>query len=683
MNRLAGETSPYLLQHRDNPVDWFPWGEEAFARARSLDRPVLLSVGYSSCHWCHVMAHECFEDPGIAELQNRLFVSIKVDREERPDVDRVYMEALQALTGSGGWPMTMFLLPDGRPFFAGTYFPPEERPGLPAFPRLLTALAAAYRERRAEVVEAAGRLSQALLPQALGAGAGLAGLGPCLRAASSELVELADPAYGGFGSAPKFPQCAALEFLLARGVAGEEDSEAAWEVVEGALLGMAEGGILDQLEGGFHRYAVDRRWAVPHFEKMLYDQAQLIRLYLHAWQARGRAWYLGLARTTADFLLRRMELDGGGFAASLDADTEAGEGATYVWREPELVATLGPERAALALDLFGGPGDALVEGGGWVLRGGGSFSDDSQETEPRRRQRERVAGELAARRRGRPAPARDEKVIVGWNGLAIRALAELGVAADDRRYLHAATRAAELIRASAADRSGVGHLVESGRARFVAQLDDLASLGLAALALHEATGQVSWFEWALELGRRAQADYADADGPGWFDTPPGHDPNLGSRPRTLEDGALPSGSSLIAELCLRLFALTGDRSWEERCGAHLSALSEAAARAPISFGALLQVMSAVERGPVELALVLPAHASHRRLLRRARQRYRPELVVGVARYRPGEQGGASGPPLGLGRSLLQGRATAYVCRDFACRRPVSSPDDLDRELGGG
>src|SRR5487761_1360149 len=369
MNHLSEETSPYLIQHRDNPVDWYPWGEAAFRRAGAEDRPILLSVGYSACHWCHVMAHESFENPALAQLQNQLFVNNKVDREERPDVDRVYMDALQALTGSGGWPMTVFLLPDGRPFFAGTYFPPEDRPGLPGFRRVMESVAGAYRDRRAEVVASAERLSQALVPAPL--------ISPeptdphfaqVLDAAETRLIRSADLEYGGFGGAPKFPQCAALEFLLSRAVTRR--SPAAAEVVRCTLDAMAQGGIRDQLGEGFHRYSVDRRWAVPHFEKMLYDNAQLVRLYLHSWQAHGDPQHLELAQRTADFLIHQMGLPGGGFAASLDADSAAGEGAYYAWTREQLEAVLSPAQIDLAEELFGGTGAARTDQGGWVLRGG-------------------------------------------------------------------------------------------------------------------------------------------------------------------------------------------------------------------------------------------------------------------------------------------------------------------------
>jgi hypothetical protein len=684
VNRLGEETSPYLRQHQDNPVDWYPWGEEAFGRARDEDRPILLSVGYSACHWCHVMAHESFEDPIVAELQNRLFVNIKVDREERPDVDRVYMDALQALTGGGGWPMTVFLLPDGRPFFAGTYFPPEDRSGLPGFRRVLESLASAYRDRREEVVENAERLSQALLPAPLIAPApGDQGLAQVLAAAEARLVHSADPQYGGFSGAPKFPQCAALEFLLTREVLNR--SSEAGAVVRRTLQAMAEGGIRDQLGEGFHRYSVDRRWAVPHFEKMLYDNAQLVRLYLRSWQAHRDPQHLDLARRTADFLIDQMALPQGGFAASLDADTAEGEGAFYAWTEEQLAEVLGPDQLQLADGLFGGEGVAQTEQGGSVLRGGldpGLIANRLNLSEAEvRASRESMVQQLARSRSRRTAPGRDDKLIVGWNALAISALTELALGSGEPRYLDSALRCAEAILNRATADGQLHHLFDGSRARFVANLDDLAGMGLAALALHEATGEARWFDLALALAKRVGREYRDPAGPGWFDTPLDHDPNLKARPRSLEDGAQPSGTSLMTELCLRLHALTGEGSWFDRAAEVLTAMASAVERFPSAFGALLSTMALLDSGQIELALLVPdGELAHWPLLRQARSKLRPQLVVGVGRVGAGRAEAQLGPPLVHGRPLLEGLPTAYVCRQFACRVPVVEAQGLEREL---
>jgi uncharacterized protein YyaL (SSP411 family) len=665
-------------------VDWYPWAEEAFRRAQEEDRPILLSVGYSACHWCHVMAHESFEDPVVAELQNRLFVNIKVDREERPDVDRVYMDALQALTGGGGWPMTVFLLPDGRPFFAGTYFPPEDRPGLPGFRRVMESLASAYRDRHEEVVENAEQLSHALRPAPLISTARSGeGMSRVLGAAEVRLVQSADLEYGGFGGAPKFPQCAVLDFLLTQEVLNQ--SAAAGEVVRRTLDAMAEGGIRDQLGEGFHRYSVDRRWAVPHFEKMLYDNAQLVRLYLRSWRAHGNPSHLDLARRTADFLIDQMELPRGGFAASLDADTPDGEGAFYAWTPEQLAAALGPERLQLVEDLFGGAGAAQTEHGALVLRGGrGSgaigrpHNVSGVEVQAERRS---MVQELVQVRSRRAAPDRDEKLIVGWNALAISALTELALGADEPRYLAAALRCSEAVLTRASSDGLLHHLFDGTRARFTATLDDLAGMGLAALALHEATGEAQWFDLALELAQRVEQEYRDPAGPGWFDTPLDHDPNLKTRPRSLEDGAQPSGISLMTELCLRLHALTGSGSWLERAAAVLEAMASAVERFPSAFGALLSAMAILHSGQVELALLVPdGDHAHWPLLRRARSQLRPQLVVGVGRVNAGSFEAEEGAPLVLLRPLLGGAPTAYVCRDFACGLPVTDGPGLDQQL---
>jgi uncharacterized protein len=686
VNHLNAETSPYLRQHRENPVDWYPWGDAAFRLAREQDRPILLSVGYSACHWCHVMAHESFEDPDLAALQNRLFVSVKVDREERPDVDRVYMDALQALTGSGGWPMTLFLLPDGRPFFAGTYFPPDDSRGLPGFGRVMEMAASAYRDRRQEVVGSAERLSQALAPAPLvPLGSPEGGMAAVLVDAEARLIRNADPEFGGIGGAPKFPQCAVLEFLLSREVLSQ--SGVAGPVVERSLQAMAAGGIRDQLGEGFHRYSVDQRWAVPHFEKMLYDNAQLVRLYLHGWQAHRNPAHLEIANRTADFLIGQMELSGGGFAASLDADTDEGEGAFYAWTPEELAAVVGKERLALAEGLFGGPGEARTEQGAMVLRGGEDLQLLSARfqvaAEELGRVRESMVRDLALARSRRPSPGRDDKLIVGWNALAITALAELAVAANESRYLDAALRCARAILDSARLDGRLRHLYDGSSARFTPTLDDLAAMGLAALSLHEATADPGWFDLASEWALAVEAEYRDPAGPGWFDTPLHHDANLAMRPRSLEDGAQPSGTSLMAELCLKLYALTGEGSWRDRATAVLETLSSAAGRFPSAFGSLLTVAAGFDAGQVEVALVVPeSQGSHLPLLRAIRSRWRPQVVVGVGRIAAGAPEAETGPQLARSRPLLEGIATAYVCRDFACRMPVSDAAALGRELEG-
>jgi hypothetical protein len=683
MNRLAGESSLYLRQHQGNPVDWYPWGEEAFALAKAEDKPLLLSVGYSSCHWCHVMAHECFEDPDLAAIQNRLFVSIKVDREDRPDVDRIYMEALQALTGSGGWPMTVFLLPDGRPFFAGTYFPKVDRQGQPGFQRVMEAVEHTYRSRRAEVQQMATELAATLIPARPRSQQGGGSPAVVLEAAASSLVSSLDQVHGGFGGAPKFPQAPLVEFLLSRAAIGGDPE--ALRAADLTLAKMAGGGIKDQLGGGFHRYSVDARWAVPHFEKMLYDQAQLICLYLHLWQQEKRPEALETARSTADFVLAELLLPEGGFAASLDADTGKGEGLTYVWGEEELRQAAGEDLGLLPrlfrLDHLARVEDGLVLQGGtpWGEAGVPSSGGDKA-GEARLRER------LMELRRSRPQPTRDDKVVVGWNGLAISALAELGLATGDQRYLAAAARAGAMLRQLCQDSEGrLRHVFEGGRAHFEATLDDLAATGLAALWLHQSTGDPQWFHWALQLATDAEDRHRDPESPLWFDTAAGHDPLLTARPMGLEDGAVRSGTSLMVELCLRLTALTGDPNWGRRAEEVLDALAPATERVPAAFGGLLLGRQMLDSGMVELAVVIPSArgATHLPLLQRAHSRHRPNLAVGVGRGAASGDGGEAGPPLVEGRGLLEGAPTAYVCRQFACQLPTSDPSVMEQELGRG
>jgi uncharacterized protein YyaL (SSP411 family) len=683
MNRLASEPSLYLRQHQANPVDWYPWGEEAFALAKAKDKPLLLSVGYSSCHWCHVMAHECFEDPELAAIQNRLFVSIKVDREDRPDVDRIYMEALQALTGSGGWPMTVFLLPDGRPFFAGTYFPKVDRPGLPGFQRLMEAVEHSYRSRRQEVEQMAAELAATLTPARPRSQQGGGSRGAVLEAATSLLVGSLDEVHGGFGGAPKFPQAPLVEFLLSRAaLAGDPEALRAADLT---LSKMAGGGIRDQLAGGFHRYSVDARWAVPHFEKMLYDQAQLICLYLHLWQLGKRPEALETARSTADFVLSELALPEGGFAASLDADTGKGEGLTYVWGEEELRRAAG-EDSGLLSRLFRLDPLALVEDG-LVLQGGTPWGEaGAPPTGGGKADEARLRQRLIELRRNRPQPTRDDKVVASWNGLTIAALAELGLATGEGRYLAAAERAGGMLRQLGAGPEGqLRHVFEGGQAHFEATLDDLAATALAALWLHQSTGDPQWFHWALQLATDAEQRHRDPEGPLWFDTAAGHDPLLTARPMGLDDGAVRSGTSLMVDLCLRLTALTGELSWARRAEEVLDALAAPTERVPAAFGGLLLDRQLLESGMVELAVVVSSAqgAAHLALLQRAHSRHWPNLAVGVGRVSASASGAAAGPPLAEGRCLLDGAPTAYVCRRFACQLPTNDLAVMEQELGRG
>ncbi|MGC8473295.1 MAG: thioredoxin domain-containing protein [Candidatus Dormibacteria bacterium] len=658
MNRLSRESSLYLRQHQENPVDWYPWGEEAFAAARAEDKPVLLSVGYSTCHWCHVMAHESFSDPEVAELQNRLFVSIKVDREERPGVDRIYMEALLALTGSGGWPMTVFLLPDGRPYFAGTYFPPRDRGGLPAFRRVLLAAAAAYRDRRPDLEATAHQLALALGPS----GVNESGAAPSreeLATASERVLAGWDPDHGGLRGSPKFPQAPLLEFLQAR--AALRGDQEAGRAVGMTLRRMAEGGIHDQLEGGFHRYSVDGRWGVPHFEKMLYDQAQLIPLYLHHWQLQGDEGALAVAVQTAEFVVSGLGLPSGGFAAALDADSAGREGLTYLWTREQLESAGGEVwREYWRLD----PG-ARVDGE-FVLQAAlpwGQLPPGAAEARSR----------LLAVRAKRPQPQRDDKVVVAWNAQAASALAELGLLLSHDRFLTAALRCALLLCQSARDlEGGLTHLLYGSSSRHPATLEDRAALGLCGLWMHEVTGDGVWVERALELAESAERLHRDGQGL-WHETAAGADHLLPARPTVVDDGATRSGISQMVSLCWRLWQLTGEASWAELAEVAASRLGRGATGQPLAFGGLLADLEVMNAGATQLAIAA-APGEHLQLLRQARSHFLPTLVVAVG------TGTESDPQLAAGRPALGGMPTAYVCRDFSCRMPTTLANELDEQL---
>lgn len=686
MNNLERESSRYLRQHRFNPVNWYPWGEEPFALAAAEDKPILLSVGYSSCHWCHVMAHECFEDVDLANLQNRLFVSIKVDREERPDIDTIYMGALQALTGSGGWPMTLFLLPDGRPFFAGTYFPSHDRHGLPGFGRVMKAVADIYLNRRDDAIGVAGELMAALAaPSASAVQEGVPPTAEQIAEIARALLDTVDPLNGGFGGAPKFPQVPLLEFLLSR--AALADDTRALRSVALTLSAMARGGLHDQVGGGFHRYSVDDRWAVPHFEKMLYDQAQLISCYLHLFLQAGIPQALAVARRTADFTLDRMLLPGGGFAASLDADVDGEEGATYLWERKELEHSVAPGdrqllNRLLRLDPAAMVGSRFVPQAAADLRPWGTPGPTTESSGPGSGS-EILAGLLELRDK-RPQPPRDEKVVTAWNALMVVALCELGTATGELKYTAAAEQAGRLLMNNGGmQTSRLAHLAGQSGPGLPATLEDLAATALAGLRLHEVTGEAIWFDRAVNLAEQADRELRAPNDAVWYDVAADQDPLLRLRPRALEDGATRSGNSLMVELCLRLFALTGVAAWGERAEAALALLCPAGLRVPAAFGGFLQSAQLLSSGLVELALVSAAPApTHLALLRRARERHRPNLAIGVGLMAAPASVAQSGPPLVRGRVLRDGLPTAHVCRRFACRLPTTDPEIMVRELDG-
>ena len=671
-NRLATQSSPYLRQHAGNPVDWYPWGEEALRAAREGDRPILLSVGYSACHWCHVMAHECFENAGIAGLMNQLFVNIKVDREERPDVDAVYMEAVQAMTGRGGWPMTVFLTPGGAPYFGGTYFPPVARGGLPGFPTVLRAAHDAYREGREDVERIGSELRRALAPPPLPVGDDPSP--EVVTRAAARLVEQSDARHGGFGGAPKFPHPAALELLLRRGFAGADGAAAA--AVRTTLDRMLRGGIFDQLGGGFHRYSVDDRWAVPHFEKMLYDNAQLAVVYLHAHQLTGDREYRRAVEATLDYLAREMLLPEGGFASSQDADSEGVEGRYFVWTPEQVRQVLGnADDARLACRVFGVSDYGNFEEGTSVpylalapdeLAGelGIDREDAAQQVDALRRR-------LLASRSLRVAPGRDGKVVTAWNGLALRAFAEAGSALARQDYVEIAKNCADFLLAEVVVEGRLRRSWMAGAAGVNAFLEDVAYLGDGLLAVYEAIGEARYYERAAGFAEEIETRFRDPDG-GYFDTAADAEPLL-VRPRGLEDNPLPAGRSMAAQLFLRLAGLSGEERWRDHAREIVRPLVPAIARAPLALGSLACVLDQLVAPSREVAIVGPPDDdATRALLREVWGRRDPYRVVAW--------GTGGSVPLLTGRSLIDGRPAAYVCEGFVCRLPVTDPEGLAAQL---
>jgi uncharacterized protein len=664
-NRLARETSPYLLQHAHNPVDWYPWGEEAFSRARAENKPILLSVGYSACHWCHVMERESFENDDTAALMNRHFVNIKVDREERPDVDHIYMQAVQSLTGHGGWPMTVFLAPDGTPFYGGTYFPPTDRHGLPGFPRLLSALADAWANRQGEVLQSGRQITEALGQTEKLRSAGTLLTDEVLSSAFHGLSAQFDEEHGGLGGAPKFPQPMIWEFALR--FARRTDNEYARRMVHTTLVRMARGGMYDQLGGGFARYSVDAHWLVPHFEKMLYDNAQLASLYLHGWLAFGDAECRRICEETLDYVLREMTDPGGGFYSAQDADSEGHEGKFFVWTPDEIRAVLGAEAAA-----------AMAY---WGVDRGPNFEGQSILYLPGEPDAERMAAarrKLYEARERRVHPGRDDKVLAAWNGLMCQALAEAGRALGRSDYLAAAVRNAEFLLGSMRRDGRLRRTWKTGEARLNGYLEDYSMVAAALLTLYEATFERRWLDEARELAVEMVRLFWDDAIEGFYDTGTDHE-RLIVRPRNLYDNAVPCGSSVAIEVLLRLAELTGEAGYERSAVAALRPMTDLMARHPTAFGRFLCALD-FHLGPrVELALIAPrAIGDVAPLAREAFGRYLPNLVaVGAV---AGDAGAAAGIPLLEARGAVDGKPTAYVCRNYACELPVTDTAGLARQL---
>jgi uncharacterized protein len=634
MNRLAGATSPYLLQHAENPVDWHEWGDDAFERARSDDKPLLVSVGYSSCHWCHVMAHESFEDPATAAVMNELFVNVKVDREERPDVDAVTMEATVGMTGSGGWPTTVFLTPEGRPFYAGTYYPPEPRHGIPSFRDLLHAVAQTWRERRDDIERQAERIDGAIRSVVAGPPSGEPLTRELLDDAVRGIAHTFEPAFGGFGRAPKFPPASTIELLVRDG------SEASLAMVTATLDNMAAGGMYDVVGGGFHRYSVDDRWLVPHFEKMLYDNAVLVSAYLHAWVVTGTPRYRGVVEETVEYVLREFAVEGGGLASAQDADTDGVEGLTYTWTPAEA------DEAGIPLALL-----EPFEHGRYVVRG---------ELDPQLRAR---VLDVRARR---PQPFRDDKALASWNGLMLAALAEAAYRLEREDWLAAARGLGEFLLGPLSSEDGrLYRSVRDGRVSGPGFLDDYANVAFGLMELHVATGEPRWLLGAHRLATRAVELFGDPEQGGFFLSPPDGDPRV-ARTKDLQDTPIPSGNAMLAWVLLRLARIWGDDELERQAVSVLRLVEPVLRRAPDAFAWALCALDLHLSPPREIAVVGGVDSP---VARAALGPFQPRTVAAV--------GPSEAIPLLAGKGLVDGEPAVYVCERFACRAPVTEPAALN------
>ncbi|HSW38015.1 MAG TPA: thioredoxin domain-containing protein [Acidobacteriota bacterium] len=673
-NALINETSPYLLQHAHNPVDWYPWGEEALARAKKEDKPILLSIGYSACHWCHVMERESFEDEEIAALMNGHFINIKVDREERPDLDAIYMAAVQMMTGSGGWPMTLFLTPEQAPFFCGTYFPKDDRHGMPGFRRVLKGIAEAYRQQKEAVYKDARFLSGELRKTGgplKDRGALHLGL---LETAASSLASGYDSVNGGFGQAPKFPPSMTLTFLMRFYLRSRD--EAYREIVEKTLTKMARGGMYDQLGGGFHRYSVDARWLVPHFEKMLYDNALLSRAYLDAYLLTGNDSYRRICREVLDYVNREMTSPEGGFYSSQDADSEGEEGTFFLWTVDEIKSLLGAENARVFCRHYGVAAEGNFAGKNILhIPDSGDPASGKDAGAPEnlppavRRGRET----LLEARNLRPKPGRDEKILTAWNGLMMRSFAEASVALMDDEYRRIAVRNAEFLLLKLRRNGSLLRSYKDGQARFNAYLEDYAYLIDGLVSLYEADFAARWVDEANGLAASMIARFWDERDGGFFFTAVDHE-DLIHRPKEYYDGATPSGNSAAAAALLRLWKLTGDDRWVRPAVTILEGMAEAMTRHPHSFSHMLCALD-YYLGPVkEIAIIgAPDDSDARALLREVFGRYLPNKAVAC-----GQSGGL---PMLENRSKPDGHAAAYVCENFTCLQPAASPENLRKLLG--
>jgi uncharacterized protein YyaL (SSP411 family) len=662
MNRLARETSPYLLQHAENPVDWYPWGEEALAAATADDRPIFLSIGYAACHWCHVMERESFEDAETASFLNEHFVPIKVDREERPDLDGIYMDAVQSMTGQGGWPLSAFLTPDGRPFFAGTYFPKEALHGMPSFRQVLEAIAEAWRDRRADIERQGGRVVEAISKAASMPGSHEPLTSEIATRALDELRKAFDERWGGFGGAPKFPQPMTLEFVLRMAVRGTPD---ALRILATTLDRMASGGVYDQVGGGFARYSTDAAWQVPHFEKMLYDNAQLAQLYVRAWLLTRDDRYRRVATETLDYLHREMRHAEGGFFSSQDADAEGVEGKFSTWSWDELVALAGEEAATA----FGATPEGNWEGTNVLRLPNGGEPEGLDLDEARR--------VLFEERERRTRPATDDKILTAWNAMAIQAFAEAGRAFDEPRFVETSETCLRFLLGNL--RRHDGRLLRSWRAGVPGRpgfCDDHALLASACLTLYSTTGEIGWFREAIALGEALVDLFHDADRGGFFQTGTDDDP-LVLRPKELYDNAVPSGNSAAADVLQRLALLTGDPRWERIGVSAIRLVRDTLGRAPTAFGHALVALDLYLGPSREVAIIGGLeHPGTRALMNEVlRERFLPNVVLACA-----PEGTVEGPALLENRPQVEDAPTAYVCEHFSCRLPVTRPEDLAKQL---
>ena len=680
-NRLINETSPYLLQHAHNPVDWYPWGPEALERAKAEDKPILLSVGYSACHWCHVMERESFEDREIAELMNQSFICIKVDREERPDIDSIYMTAVQAMTGQGGWPMTVFLTPEGKPFYGGTYFPPDDRGGLPAFPRVVESLADAYRHNRGEVVVTTDRLLQRMQQTT----AAVRSVDPLttdvLAQAYDGVSGQFDDKHGGVGMQPKFPQPMTYEFLLRHHLRTGDPK--ALEMVELTLDRMAMGGIYDQLGGGFHRYSTDMFWLVPHFEKMLYDNALLVRLYLHAYQVTGKPLYKRIVEETLDYVLREMTHPSGGFYSAQDADSEGVEGKFFVWRPEEVSEALGEGDGETISRYFDVTPNGNFEGHS-ILNVKVEPADFANQEGLSEEGLAELLGRSRARlleaRKQRVHPERDDKILTAWNGLMLNAFAEAGAVLDRGDYTNVAEKNASFLLESLREDGRLLRTYKDGRAKLKGYLEDYTFLAAGLMTLHEATLESRWLLEAIDLGRSMVDLFWDEGSSQFYDT--GHDhEELVLRPRDISDNAIPSGSSMATDVLLRLAVVTGDAELQRKAVTAMRSAKELMARFPTGSGNWLGALDFYLSTPKEIAFVGDRSDSNTRSL--TAEVYRKFIPNRVIVGRNDGEDTLSELPLIEGREALGGRPTAYVCESYVCQLPTGDAAQLAELLAGG